>query len=161
MSLFNKVDVNGCDYTMEVLAHHFNTDIQWVHTSTSLNDEHCKYDMDWTSNSYQYAVENKDRRINWKTKEPQYYSTYPTVMFNIDKYNYLMDLYHTTGKIPLYTADYADGVVVFDLRTFPENCKEIWKEEREIQKTSVMGGEKIKQDRMMIPKEYGQFFPKQ
>lgn len=166
MSIFNVTDVRGCNYTMEVLSGYFNTEVRWVHTSDSQNDEYCKYDMDWTATTtdgieHQYIVENKDRRLNYKTKMPQFYNDYPTVMFNIDKYVEMMKISRTTGKIPLYTADYADGVAVFDLRTFPEDCIEQWKESRNIGRNSVLNGEVIRQERMMIPKSYGKFYPKQ
>lgn len=165
MSLYNNADVAGCVYTMEVLSPYFNKSVTWEHTSTSQNDEYCKYDMDWTATTVNgselvYVVENKDRRINWKTKEPQYFDTYETIMFNIDKYDELMEINRTTGKIPFYTADYADGVVVFDLRKFPSNCKDIWVETRSIGKNTVEDGAKKQQARMFIPKSYGKFFPK-
>lgn len=165
MNKYNDADIAGCKYTMEVLEQYAQNPIEWEHTSISRNDEYCKYDMDWTAVAhngltYHYAVENKDRRVNWKTKVPQFYSTYPSVMFNIEKYKELMEISNTEGKIPLYTADYTDGVVVFDLRKFPTDCTEIWKEKRNIGKNSVENGEKIMQERMMIPKEYGKFYKK-
>lgn len=166
MSEFNRVDVAGCNYTITVIEPYLNTTVTWEHTSSSQGDEYCVYDLDGTSEKgYEYILENKDRRVNYKTKQPQYFNTYSTIMFNIEKYEQMMPISHSTGKIPLYAADYTDGVAICDLRRIPKEKvhKPIneggWMGKRNISKTTVNDTAKKEQLRFFIPKGYFTFFP--
>lgn len=176
MSDIHQQDIDGCVYTMEVLNQYENRITDWEHTT----GEYDKCDMFWTgitsSGETIYADENKDRRWPWKTtpdgrkvrdyKHPQNYSKYPSQMFNFDKYEYLMNEYRTNGSIPLYTADYIDGVWLCNLSKLPEKLIYTdvedggWKSTASIAKTTMRNTEKEEQERFYIPNNYGHFFKK-
>lgn len=159
---FNEADKDGCNFTMYCLSPYFSTEVEWQHTSTSQDDEYCQYDMDWTATvggqRFEYCVENKDRRINRKTGEPQYFDKYDTVMFNPEKYAYLIGRWQKEKKIPLYTSDYADGVWVLDLRFLPTPIEQ-FEGRSTFRKYTCKASQEQEQIRLYIPKHYGKFYP--
>jgi hypothetical protein len=163
---FSEQDNDGCNYTMDVLCNYLNV-TSWTHTE----NEYEKYDMDWSANTtngeqIHIMTENKDRRWKWKYDEegnaerdydnPQFFTTYPSQMFNFEKYEYL----ETTDAEKCYTADYIDGVWLCDLSTLPKD--KIYGEWKRMSKVRVatMDGrtEKVLQPRFFIPNEYGTFY---
>lgn len=167
METFNGTDVRGCEYTMNVLAPYFNTNVEWYHTSTDYNlGEYCHYDMVWRmpEKRKRCAVENKDRRWKWKDgvchySDPQYYDDYYTIMCNVDKIEKNLKLWETDNLVPLFTSDYTDGVFLLDLRRLPKDWKDRWVKSKKISKTTLGGGEKKEQERVFIPKSFGWFYP--
>lgn len=118
---FNSVDIKGCDYTMNILTKSpGNKIVSYVHTKPTT----CFYDIEAESSLAGYDIENKDRRWKWvdgqpDLNQPQYMHTYDTVMYNPDKVEQQLIRYVETGRKPLYTAGYMDGVIVFDLTKLP------------------------------------------
>lgn len=73
----------------------------------------CGYDAVFVNSSNkELQVEIKDRTINYQTKQPQYTYTYPTAMFEVDKYERMI----TETESPVYCATYTDGVILYDLK---------------------------------------------
>lgn len=73
----------------------------------------CGYDAVFiNSSNKELQVEIKDRTINYQTKQPQYTYTYPTAMFEVNKYETLI----TETESPVYCATYTDGVILYDLK---------------------------------------------
>lgn len=116
MSEFHRVDVAGCEDMMMVIEGHNNRIVEWTHTP----GDYDSYDMNWTlDNGVEWCVEGKDRRVNFKTGEEQYTTTYSTVMLNYEKYFNLLDNYCSTGEMPGYVADYTDGIIFYSLLKLP------------------------------------------
>lgn len=174
-SRIHQQDVDGCNYTMSILTKDLRI-TDWTHTEGNFD----KYDMDWTATTDEgekmcIMDENKDRRYGWKTicengvkirvkdyDKPQYLTSYPSQMFNFEKYEFLMEKRNETGAEIAYTAGYLDGVWMFDLATLPRDLiykpiKEggwkimVWVEE------TTMDGYSVKklQPRFLIPNQYG------
>lgn len=127
MDKFNEADIKGCGYAMDIVCSYPNFIERWEHTSYSKE----RWDMEWYTPVTTFSVEGKDRSLNYRTGEPQYISTYDTVMFNVEKYEVLMDRWRSTGKWPLFLSSYADGVIIYSLpmleeeeiRTCIEECR--------------------------------------
>lgn len=166
MNSFNLQDNDGCNYTMSVLQNYLNIS-NWTHTE----NEYEKYDMDWSANTtndtlIHIMTENKDRRWKWKYDEdgnaqrdydnPQFFTTYPSQMFNFEKYEFL----ETTDAEKCYTADYIDGVWLCDLSTLPKDkIYNEWKRMEWVRERTMDGRtRKILQPRFFIPNEFGTFY---
>lgn len=135
-SAFHTADLNGCEYAMSILNEYENNVISSYHTT----GEKDSYDMDWTlSDGTKIKVEGKDRKINFKTKEPQYVNTYSTVMFNVEKYERMMAAYTEDNIYPIYAASYTDGLVLYGLPRLPQ--KEIMEQVKDVTDTYNATGE--------------------
>lgn len=120
MADYHSVDIMGCDYAMDIVLSYPNTITDYSHTE----NEYEGWDMNWTATingeNVKFAVEGKDRTLNWKTKKPQYIHTYPTAMFNVKKYEELMTKWRAENEWPIYMASYTDGVLLYALNRLPE-----------------------------------------
>lgn len=135
--IFHTTDLKGCEYAMSIINEYENNITSSVHTP----DIKDRYDIDWTlSNGERVKVEGKDRKVNFKTKEPQYVSTYSTIMFNIEKYENMMKVYEEDNVYPVYAASYTDGVVLYGLPRLPQ--KEIMEQVKDVADTYRATGER-------------------
>lgn len=75
-------------------------------------------------------------------------SAYPTVMFNENKFLYLLHNYLETGEIPVFVSSYSDAVLFFNLASYPRDA--ITYETKPICRKTLYGGEKIPQRRIML-----------
>ena len=136
-SAFHTADLNGCEYAMSILNEYENNITSSYHTE----GEKDRYDMDWTlTDGTKLRVEGKDRKVNFKTKEPQYVNTYPTIMFNVEKYENMMSTYEVDDIYPVYAASYTDGLVLYGLPRLPR--EEIEAEVKDVTDTYNATGER-------------------
>ena len=136
-SAFHTADLDGCEYAMSILNQYENNITSSYHTE----GEKDRYDMDWTLNDgTKLRVEGKDRKVNFKTKEPQYVNTYPTIMFNVEKYENMMSTYEQDDIYPVYAASYTDGLVLYGLPRLPR--EEIEAEVKDVAETYNATGER-------------------
>lgn len=167
MSEIHQQDIDGCNYTMSVLEGQIRIS-NWNHTK----GEYDRYDMNWTGitdANIEITIndENKDRRWEWKNgtrdyDKPQFFSSFSSQMFNYEKYEQQMAIYEASGIQQCYTAGYQDGVWLCDLSTLPKDkIYADWKITHWIKEKTMDGNSvKKKQDRFLIPNEYGTFFKK-
>lgn len=168
MSIYHKVDVEGCEYAMNIINQYEHNIVSSTHTTGATD----RYDMDWTlANGDKIIVEHKDRRIKYNTNEPQYTYTYDTIMFNVEKYEYLMGRYFNDDVYPIYMASYDDGLILYGLPRLPYNdirseintvmdeynktgtmMETNWIKWKTITKTTVEKSDKSAQPRIMLPK---------
>jgi hypothetical protein len=116
--VFDTTDENSYNLTIERLK---SSKEESKIVETIKMPDKCSYDAIFINSSREeLQVEIKDRTINYKTKQPQYTYTYPTVMFEVDKYNKLIK----ETKHPVYCATYTDGVILYDLKKMNNLYKE-------------------------------------
>ena len=64
MSIYHKVDVEGCEYAMSIINQYEHNIVNSTHTTGETD----RYDIDWTlANGNKIIVEHKDRRIKYNT----------------------------------------------------------------------------------------------